>query len=65
LDETGFRISGKTLWLHSASTAALTHYRVSEKRLALCKTPQGGIIVHDHFKPYFNLSVRREIIESG
>jgi transposase len=55
LDETGFRISGKTQWLHTASTLALTHYRVSEKRGALWKTLQGGIIVHDHFKPYFTL----------
>lgn len=47
LDETGFRISGKTQWLHTASTLALTHYRVSEKRGALWKTLQGGIIVHD------------------
>jgi len=55
LDETGFRISGKTQWLHTASTLALTHYRVSEKRGALWKTLQGGIVVHDHFKPYFTL----------
>jgi transposase len=55
LDETGFRIGSKTQWLHSASTAALTHYRVSEKRGALWKTLQGGIIVHHHFKPYFTL----------
>jgi len=55
LDEPGFRIGGKTQWLHSASTAALTHYRVSEKRGVLWKTLQGGIIVHDHFKPYFTL----------
>jgi len=55
LDETGFRISGKTQWLHTASTPALTHYRVSEKRGALWKTLQGGVIVHDHFKPYFTL----------
>lgn len=55
LDETGFRVGSKTQWLHSASTAALTHYRVSEKRGALWKTLQGGIIVHDHFKPYFTL----------
>jgi transposase len=55
LDETGFRISGKTQWLHTASTLALTHYRVSEKRGALWKTLQGGVIVHDHFKPYFTL----------
>ncbi len=55
LDETGFRIGGKTQWLHTASTAALTHYRVSEKRAALSATLQGGVIVHDHFKPYFTL----------
>jgi transposase len=55
LDETGFRIAGKTQWLHTASTSALTHYRVSEKRGALWKTLQGGVIVHDHFKPYFTL----------
>lgn len=56
LDETGFRIGGKTRWLHTASTLALTHYRVSEKRGALWKTLQGGVIVHDHFKPYFTLN---------
>ena len=61
LDETGFRISGKTQWgktqwLHTASTAALTHYLVSEKRGALLTTLQGGVIVHDHFKPYFSLN---------
>jgi transposase len=55
LDETGFRISGKTEWLHTASTLALTHYRVSEKRCTLWKTLRGSIIAHDHFKPYFTL----------
>jgi transposase len=56
LDETGFRISGKTQWLHTASTPALTHYRVSEKRGALLTSLEGGVIVHDHFKPYFTLT---------
>jgi transposase len=55
LDETGFRIGGKLQWLHSASTAALTHYRVTEKRGTLSTILRGGIIVHDHFKPYFTL----------
>jgi transposase len=55
LDETGFRIGGKTQWLHTTSTLALTHYRVSEKRGAILTTLQGGVIVHDHFKPYFTL----------
>ena len=55
LDETGFRIGGKGQWLHTTSTPAMTHYRVSEKRGALVTTLDGGIIVHDHFKPYFTL----------
>ena len=55
LDETGFRVGGKTQWLHTASTLALTHYRVSEKRGAIPTTLAGGIIVHDHFKPYYTL----------
>jgi transposase len=56
LDETGFRIGGKTRWLHTASTAALTHYRVREKRGAMFDALCGGVIVHDHFKPYFTLA---------
>src|SRR5271166_6469419 len=32
LDETGFRVAGRGQWLHTASTAALTSYRVSAKR---------------------------------
>ena len=56
LDETGFRVCGKTQWLHTASTLTLTHYRVSEKRGAIPTTLVGGVIVHDHFKPYYTLS---------
>lgn len=55
LDETGFRIGGKGQWLHTASTPGLTHYRVSGKRGTLLTALDGGIIVHDHFKPYFTL----------
>ncbi len=55
LDETGLRIGGRTRWLHTVSTAALTQYRVSEKRGAMPATLRGGVIVHDHFKPYFTL----------
>ena len=32
MNETGFRIGGKTRWLHIASTVWLTFYRVSAKR---------------------------------
>src|SRR5271166_2837538 len=54
LDETGFRIGGKTQWLHIASTILLTFYRISPKRGSL---PEGvtGIVVHDHWKPYYTL----------
>ena len=55
LDETGFRVAGKTQWLHTASTPALTSYRVTAKRGALPKGFCGGVVVHDHFKPYFTL----------
>ena len=55
LDETGFRVAGKGQWLHTASTIALTSYRVSDKRGDLSKGFRGGVIVHDHFKPYYAL----------
>ena len=55
LDETGFRVAGRTQWLHTASTATLTQYRVTQRRGARPDALRGGIIVHDHFKPYFTL----------
>ena len=54
LDETGFRIGGKTQWLHIASTIWLTFYRMSQKRGSLPENLT-GIIVHDHWKPYYTL----------
>jgi len=55
LDETGFRIASKTQWLHVASTHQLTYYPVSEKRKSLLENLE-GIVVHDHWKPYYQLS---------
>jgi transposase len=55
MDETGFRIGGKTQWLHIASTLWLTFYRVSPKRGSLLDNVQ-GIVVHDHWKPYYTLT---------
>jgi transposase len=55
MDETGFRICVRLQWLHIASTQLLTHYRVSEKRGSLLDDVV-GIVVHDHWKPYFKLS---------
>ncbi|HEX4615079.1 MAG TPA: IS66 family transposase [Stellaceae bacterium] len=52
LDETGFRLGGKTQWLHIASTTLLTFYRVCAQRGSLL----AGVIgtaVHDHWKPYY------------
>ena len=54
MDETGFRIGGKTQWLHIASTIWLTFYRVSPKRGSLLDNVL-GIVVHDHWKPYYTL----------
>src|SRR3954451_5848490 len=55
LDETGFRIGGKTQWLHIASTLRLTFYRVSSKRGSLLANVT-GIVVHDHWKPYYTIT---------
>jgi transposase len=55
LDETGFRIGGKTQWLHVASTFWLTFYRVAAKRGSLL-AGLTGVIVHDHWKPYYTLA---------
>ena len=54
MDETGFRISGKTQWLHVASTTLLTFYRVCAKRGSLLANV-AGIVVHDHWKPYYTI----------
>ena len=56
MDETGFRIGGKTQWLHIASTVWLTFYRVSAKRGSLLAKVTGGIVVHDHWKPYYTMT---------
>ena len=56
LDETGFRITGKTQWLHVISTLTATHYRVSPKRKDLEPLKgTSGVVVHDHWKSYFKL----------
>jgi transposase len=52
MDETGFRVGGKTQWLHIGSTALLTFYRISHKRGSLLANVV-GTVVHDHWKPYY------------
>jgi transposase len=54
LDETGFRIGGKTQWLHVAATALLTFYRTCRKRGSMLANVV-GTVVHDHWKPYYTM----------
>jgi transposase len=54
MDETGFRIGGKTQWLHVACTAWLTFYRVCARRGSLLADVT-GIVVHDHWLPYYGM----------
>src|SRR5271168_313444 len=54
MDETGFRIAGKTQWLHVASTALLTFYRTCAKRGEMLADVI-GVVVHDHWKPYYTM----------
>ena len=56
MDETGFRIGGKTQWLHVASTAlgSTSFYCVCAKRGSLLANV-AGIVVHDHWKPYYTM----------
>ena len=55
LDETGYRIGGKLQWLHTTSSLCFTFYRAGEKRGEIPGNLKGGVVVHDHFKPYSGL----------
>src|ERR1700733_3069545 len=55
LDETGYRIAGRLQWLHTTSSLGYTFYRAGEKRGDIPRGLQGGVVVHDHFKPYYRL----------
>jgi transposase len=54
LDETGFRTGGRTQWLHIACTVWLSFYRISPRRGSLLADVM-GIVVHDHWKPYYTM----------
>ena len=52
LDETGFRIAGSLHWLHTTSSQDHTFYRVGATRGDVPGGLTGGVVVHDHFRPY-------------
>ena len=58
-DETGTRVDGKTIWVHSASTPEYTHLTISDKRGQMGMEEGGvlpvftGIAVHDCWAPYW------------
>lgn len=54
LDETGFRVAGKTQWMHTLSTPDCTYYHFSPKRKSLIDGVK-GIVVHDHWRPYYQM----------
>jgi len=62
LDETGFRVAGKTQWLHTVATESLTLYRVSAKRGDVPNNLAGGVVVHDGFKSYGALESARHAL---
>ena len=60
MDETGLRVGGRTQWLHVASSAGLTFYRVSAGRGSLLDGVAGIVVLgaqdaNDHWKPYFTM----------
>jgi transposase len=54
MDETGFRVGGRLLWLHVASTCLLTFYRVAVQRGEMMADVI-GTIAHDCRGPYFRM----------
>lgn len=59
VDETGINIGGKGHWLHCVSDDLVTLFHADEKRGKEAMERMGilanfkGVLVHDHWKPYF------------
>ena len=58
-DETSLRVDNHKEWLHVLSSTNLTQYFIHQKRGKIATDEMGvlpffkGILVHDHWKPYF------------
>lgn len=63
-DETGINVGGKRLWLHNVSNEKTTLFHPDEKRGKEAMDRMGilphfkGILIHDHWKPYFGYDCR-------
>lgn len=66
-DETGININGTNHWLHCVSSAQLTLFYAHPKRGIEAMESKAalphfeGILVHDHWKPYFNLKCQHAL----
>ncbi|MTI11772.1 IS66 family transposase [Sansalvadorimonas verongulae] len=62
-DETGMRVDKKTWWLHVLRSEYWTLYHLNPKRGRVAMDAMGvlllftGVLVHDHWKPYFHYGV--------
>lgn len=66
-DETSINVNGKRIWLHNASNEQWTYFfphnkRGTEAMNAIDILPQfKGVLVHDHWKPYFTYECRHAL----
>jgi transposase len=67
-DETGINLNGKRIWLHNASNELWTYFYPHEKRGSEATEEIGilpkfqGILVHDHWKPYYTYTACRHAL---
>ena len=63
-DETGNKTSGKNAWTHVMTNERGAVFKTTEKRKDTEEGPIGklqgyrGVVVHDHYKPYYELECR-------
>ena len=66
-DETGIKINGERIWLHTACNDKWTHFYPHQKRGSEAMTTIGilpkfkGILCHDHWKSYYKYSCKHAL----